>query len=386
VKFIIVSKTADGGIARHTHEVSDYLNRSEDHQVRSIVPSDNDLSDGYDEDNIDTVKIPVESLHFKTKTSNPLLLIWNFIILQVFLLREVLKFRPDYIYCVDWFPCTLCAIATKIINNHSIITIIHGAEVLYLPEHSIFKKLMKPIQVWALNQCTKVYGVSHFTADKIRGLGVNDVGVCYNGIDTRRFSYNSNANIECVDDDDIVILTVSRLQRYKGHDVVIQALSALVEEFPNIHYLIAGTGKARDEIKRIAQKNGVSDHVTFLGYVSESNLEDLYSVADIFVMPTRISAKGLEGFGISYLEAYLCHTPVIGTQEGGASSVIDHGETGLLADPRDPNDVKQHLQMLLEDKSLRERLANKGNKSVYNRFTWESVVSQIISEINDDPT
>ena len=127
-----------------------------------------------------------------------------------------------------------------------------------------------------------------------------------------------------------VLLTVSRLaksEKYKGHERVIRCLSKIVKEIGDIAYLIAGEGDMRCELEELVCREGLEGVVVFTGELEKSELPALYRAADVFVMPS----SG-EGFGIVYLEALACGTPVIAGDSDGARDPLQDGNLGVLAD------------------------------------------------------
>jgi phosphatidyl-myo-inositol dimannoside synthase len=123
-----------------------------------------------------------------------------------------------------------------------------------------------------------------------------------------------------------VLLTVGRMdahERYKGHDLVIAALSGPGQKMGDVHYVIVGDGNDRGRLEALARSHKIEDRVHFIGAVDHETLIDAYRMADIFVMPS----KG-EGFGIAFLEAMASGTPVLGLSAGGARDALADGELG----------------------------------------------------------
>ncbi len=127
-----------------------------------------------------------------------------------------------------------------------------------------------------------------------------------------------------------VLLTVSRLaksEKYKGHERVIRCLPKIAEEVGDLVYVIAGDGDLRCELEEIVRRERLEGVVVFTGEIENSELPTLYRAADVFVMPS----SG-EGFGIVYLEALACGTPVIAGDSDGARDPLQNGNLGVLAD------------------------------------------------------
>jgi len=126
-----------------------------------------------------------------------------------------------------------------------------------------------------------------------------------------------------------VLLTVGRLaasEAYKGQDRVIHCLPGLLQRHPELVYVIAGDGDDRPRLERLAEESGVADKVLFLGKVSGEDLDALYRIADLFVMPSTG-----EGFGIVFLEAMARGTPALGLDVDGSTDPLQDGELGRVS-------------------------------------------------------
>ena len=125
-----------------------------------------------------------------------------------------------------------------------------------------------------------------------------------------------------------MLLTVGRMdsrERYKGHDLVIQALPQLVAAGHDVIYVVLGDGDDVGRLKTIALGLGVADRVRFMGEVGPDILVDAYRMADLFVMPSTG-----EGFGIAFIEAMACGTPALGLGVCGARDAFGDGELGTM--------------------------------------------------------
>lgn len=236
-----------------------------------------------------------------------------------------LKIRPQLVYCGHLYMVPLAAVVARLVGA-KLAAHVHGLEI-WQPLTAALRR--------GLQQCDLVYCVSQDTARRVReatspksaniAVVFNTVGDNFYPRDRRaarqRFGLSSET----------ALLTVSRLdgrQRHKGHDRVIPLLSALQDaqrmgSRGDLVYLVAGDGDDRGRLERLADDMGVSQRVRFLGRVPDDLLPDLYSAADLYVMPS----SG-EGFGIAFVEAMSCGTPAIGLAIGGASDALCHGVLG----------------------------------------------------------
>ena len=180
---------------------------------------------------------------------------------------------------------------------------------------------------------------------------------------------------------DRVILTLARVVPRKGHDQVIAALPQILATVPTAKYLICGTGPGKyvERLRRQVEKLGLHDAVIFGGYIEPGQLNAVYNLCDVYVMPSReIEEEGdVEGFGITFLEANACQKPVIGGNSGGIPDAVSDGETGYVVDPTDPSAIASAVTELLRDSALADRLGRQGYDRVTRLYTWTTIAAQL---------
>jgi glycosyltransferase involved in cell wall biosynthesis len=143
-----------------------------------------------------------------------------------------------------------------------------------------------------------------------------------------------------------VLMTFGRLagsERYKGFDAVLDALPAIIEQRPDVSYVIAGDGNDRARLEDRVRDMGLTDHVVFTGMVPEAEKADHYRLADVYVMPSRG-----EGFGFVLLEAMACGIPSIGSTRDGTREAMREGLLGPIVDPLDQQAVVDAVIASLE--------------------------------------
>jgi phosphatidyl-myo-inositol dimannoside synthase len=173
------------------------------------------------------------------------------------------------------------------------------------------------------------------------------------------------------------LLTVARVERFKGVDVGIQALRLLAERYPDLHYGVVGQGPARPELEAMARAEGIADRVHFLGLVPDAELPEAYSLATIYLGLTRETEREVEGFGISLVEAQACGRPVIAGRGGGTGDAVQDGRTGLLVDPRNPSAVADAIDGLLEHPDRAAAMGAAGRAEVERYYHWDRVVGDL---------
>ena len=172
--------------------------------------------------------------------------------------------------------------------------------------------------------------------------------------------------------DDIILLSLSRLVRRKGHHIIIESLKDLTRKYPNIKYLIAGTGDKNyeQELRVFVEKTQFAKKYLFLGYVNEQKKKIIYNMCDIFLMtslPTDFEGNS-EGFGITFLEANACGKPVIGTNVGGIPDVIKDGNNGFLIEPNNPKELQKAVEKIINDKNYYNFLSKNSIKHIKENF------------------
>jgi phosphatidylinositol alpha-1,6-mannosyltransferase len=174
------------------------------------------------------------------------------------------------------------------------------------------------------------------------------------------------------------LLTVARLEFHKGVDTVIQALPAIVEHAPDAGYLVAGAGPGREKLERLAEKTGVRDRVHFLGEVTDRDLPALYNLGTVYVGVSRRADRiGVEGFGISFVEASASGLPIVAGNSGGVPDAVRANETGLLVPPEDPAAVAAAVARLLADSGEARKIGAAGRRAVETYYNWDRVVNDL---------
>jgi phosphatidylinositol alpha-1,6-mannosyltransferase len=241
-----------------------------------------------------------------------------------------------------------------------------------------------------LREAAVVITISNYTKKVLLKLGVDPskIVIVSPGVNPNRFNPSINP-IKVVKKHSIkgkkVILTVGRLagqERYKGQDMVIRAMPKIVAQLPDTIYILVGDGEDRPRLKKLVQELKLEDIVIFAGQVSNEELPSYYSACDAFVMCSReiqneYRQKKTEGFGIVFLEASACGKPVIGGRSGGIEDAVIDGETGILVDPNNIDEIAETVIKLLTGDTLAQRLGRQGRDRVVNELSWDKVAAKI---------
>lgn len=330
-----------GGVARYCFDLfkhfdqKDYLVLCDHEQVKT-------------QDNIWHFK-------FKNKFIKPSWLFSFFYLIKIIKAEKI-----EQIFTPNILPLgTICYYLNKFFKLPYIISL-HGLDI------NLALKNKKNLAIKILHQADYIICNSQSTAKIIVNLNIdkNKIKVIYPGRDfncevNQAKLLNLKKALNIVNTQK-VILTVGRLNKRKGHDLVIQVLSEINQDFI---YLIVGNGEEELSLRNLVEKYKMETKVSFFNNISDEELPYYYKLADIFVLPNRTSKEDVEGFGIVFLNAASCSLPIIAGSSGGVLEILTDKKTALLVASEDLEDLKTKINLLLTDKNLATSLA----KAAYAR-------------------
>ncbi|MFH0856535.1 MAG: glycosyltransferase family 4 protein [bacterium] len=257
---------------------------------------------------------------------------------------------------------------------------IHGMDLEMTRQKKRKYKLARII----LNNADFIITNSEYTKKLVFNFGINGdkIYVVYPCVDAAlnkevKNNFAAETRLIVLPKDKKMILTLGRVVKRKGHDMVIKALPEVIKKIPDIIYVIAGDGVDKNYLENLSKKCNVKDFVIFTGEVKEANKAFYYKNCDIFIMPARNIAGDVEGFGIVYLEAALFGKPIIAGNIGGAPEAVQDGETGILVNPESEKEISDAIIKLLSDSDLANKFGVQGRERVFRDFTWKKQIEKI---------
>ena len=203
------------------------------------------------------------------------------------------------------------------------------------------------------------------------------------GVDTDRFAPDPRARERIRErhalGDRPTIVCLSRLVPRKGQDVLIEAMSSIVQAVPDAVLLIVGGGPYGKRLHEMAAASPARASIMFTGTVVAEEIPAYHNAADVFAMPARTRGGGLdvEGFGIVYLEASACGVPVVAGRSGGAPETVVDGSTGYVVDGRSAPDVGDAVVDILTDPVRRAQMGTAGREWAVGNFQWGGAASRL---------
>lgn len=298
-------------------------------------------------------------------------------------------FQPRFAWCDSIRPCTYPAkwMHERVGTKYGVL--VHGGDLLKELHAIHHSRLSRRTAKALLGSAVAVVANSQWTREQaqkvLRELGLDPLAEHVRlvplgtdpeqfrpGVDTRavRARYRLNG--------DPWVVTVARLEPYKGVDTVLKAVAQCRRDGVDVGYLVVGSGKKRPLYMRLAAELGIADAVRFVGNVPDAELPALFNAATAYVgVSRRADGARVEGFGVALAEASACGLPVIAGQAGGLAEAVQDGETGLVVNPDDLGAVVAALKRLLGDQLLARRLGQGGRKAVETYYNWDRVIRDL---------
>lgn len=205
------------------------------------------------------------------------------------------------------------------------------------------------------------------------------ISVLHPGVDTGRFCpapRNAAVRQRLGWGERPVVLTVGRLQKRKGHDMLIRALPAIRQRVPDVLYSIVGEGPERAELQRLIGELGLHDHMQLRGEPLDAELIECYQQCDLFVLPNRTVDGDFEGFGMVLVEAQACGKPVIAGASGGTAETMSLGQTGEVVSCDEPDELARRIAESLCQPALLQERGSAARTWAVEQFDWDSLVDR----------
>ena len=254
--------------------------------------------------------------------------------------------------------------------------LIHSKEINHPLGSSLNKRVLK-----ALGKADFVIANSKFTKELGLKLGVKDITVINPGCNypitvsetARKFSKNIYGKASPK------LITISRLDGRKSHKNILMSIKNILPKFPNLKYVSIGDGDEKKNLEKLRKELGLEKNVELIFSSTEQEKVGLLEQSDVFVMPSVVYKKSVEGFGITYIEAASYGKPSIGGIYGGESDAIKSGKTGYLCNGNDLNAIYETLLKILLNEQYKVLGANAFEFS--KDFAWEKIIKKYINLI-----
>ncbi len=269
----------------------------------------------------------------------------------------------------------ICPIGTKILPNGHRCNYTPGK--VCLTQNCLTPQswtvLMLQRQLWKRwkHDFNLVVALNHQMKMQLEQESLSPVKVVYNGVEKRE--------IRPVLTNPPIVVFAGRLSSEKGVKILLAAFSQLVATLPTAQLLIAGQGDEEDRLHQLAQKLGLLENVTWLGYLTRQDLENKFNCAWVQVVPSLWD----EPFGNVTIEAMMRGTAVIASAVGAQPEIIDEGITGFLVPPKDASALAKALLLLLGNKALAEQIGLAARQKALTDFSEDKYTTNFIKIYED---
>ena len=265
-----------------------------------------------------------------------------------------------------------------VLNNIPTFCLLHSKEINH-PKGTFLNKRMTK----ALNKAKYIIANSNFTKNLAINVGVEskNIYVINPGSDYPikiKEEYKQKAK-EIYGDSFPKIITVARLDKRKSHQNILMCIKNLKSKFPKIKYISIGDGDEKKNLEELKKQLDLKTEVDFLYQTNEQLKVALLNSCDLFLMPSVIYKKSVEGFGISFIEASCYGKGSIGGKDGGAKDAIQEGETGYLCDGNNLNSIHETIIKFFENDNYKKFGINALEFS--NNFKWSKIVKKYLELI-----
>lgn len=283
------------------------------------------------------------------------------------------KEKFDVIHAHDWLSF-LAGIEAKKVSGKPLVAHVHATEFDRTGGNGVNSSVYA-IEKKGMSVADKVVTVSHFTKNIVHdkyGISEGKIEVVHNGIDEAdyiRGDVSPKAIKKLKDQGKKIVLFVGRITLQKGPDYFVRVARKVVEEVPEALFVVAGSGDMEWKMIQEVAYRGIADKFIFAGFLRGKDLDAVYQIADLYIMPS-VS----EPFGITPLESLMQGTPALISKQSGVSEVVSHV---LRADFWDVDDMADKVISVLKNDVLKFTLSRQGKNEV-KKVDWKKAAEKCI--------
>lgn len=267
----------------------------------------------------------------------------------------------DVLHAHDWTSVP-AGIAAREERGAPLVWHVHSCEYDRSPDGADAR--IVALEQRGLDEADRVVCVSHYTAGVLRArFRVDEVKlrVVHNGVEPRAALAREGKTIP-----EPIVLFLGRVTRQKGPDTFLHAAARVVRSFPRVKFVVGGSGDLLPGTIEHCAELGLARHVHFTGFLGAAEVERIYAMADVYVMPS-VS----EPFGLAPLEALALDTPVIVSRQSGVVEVL---KSALVLDHWDVAGMAESILSLLRSPARRRTLARRGKRELEG-LRWEAAAA-----------
>jgi glycogen(starch) synthase len=360
-----------GGLARHVYELAHGL-AAEGHRVTVYTRGRDGSPPEEDDRGVRVLRAAEYPPPIGTDDLVPWTLAFNISLVHR-AEREMREDPPDVLHAHDWLVAYASAVL-KDLAEVPLVATIHATE---RGRHGgnlpgPVQRFIHRVERWLVAESERVITCSAYMREQVlASLGAHQdrLEMIPNEVDAGAFWQAGASRPSERGEEGPMLLFAGRLEYEKGLQTVFDALPLL--RVPGARLVVAGDGTYRGELARRVGDQGLDDRVTFVGFVDEGRLRDLYAAADVAVVPSLY-----EPFGLVALEAMAAGAPLVVADTGGLREIVVDGVTGLLFPPGDATALAHAVRRVLTEPGLAVTLVREARSALAARRSWTGAAAR----------
>jgi glycogen(starch) synthase len=233
-------------------------------------------------------------------------------------------------------------------------------------------------EAWLTYEAWRVICCSHYMVSHVQwafGLPPDKIVMVPNGVNTEEYNRTDDPDPrqfrrKFALPEEKIVLFVGRLVHEKGVHILVNAIPKVLAK-TNAKFIIVGNGYMKEQLSAVVKSMGLSHKVLFTGFVDDKTLRGLQKCADVSVVPSLF-----EPFGIVALEAMAAKSPVVVSDSGGLSEIVEHDVTGAKAYPDNPESLAWGIIRVLTDDAFANWIRTNAYKKVQEKYNWHTIAQQ----------
>ena len=288
------------------------------------------------------------------------------------IVQHVKKEHYDIVH-VHWpLPHIVFGVLARAAGKLRLFSTFYGLEIRWFKKR--FPWLIKPLKT-LINKSDKITAISTHTRQELQHIIQKKIEIIpfSAAVPERKVSIG----------DDKTILFVGRVVERKGIKYLIKAFTEVKNNIPH-NLVIIGEGPERPDLEKLVDQLGLRSRVSFTGWISNDEKLRYYEKCSFFVLPAVYDKQGdIEGLGVVLIEAMSCSKPVIASNAGGITDIVDNEINGILVLPGDVKALAQAIKRLAKNTGLRQKMGKEAKKSIDEKFNWDKIVNRLIYLYNN---
>jgi len=288
--------------------------------------------------------------------------------------------KIDVFHAHDWLVAT-AGIGLKHVFRKPFFATMHSTEIGRRNGiHSGYERMIHETEAWLTYEAWKVICCSDYMVHHVQwafGLPTDKLVMIPNGVKAEVYMKNDKdltqfRNKYALPQEKIVLF-VGRMVYEKGVHVLVNAAPKVLEK-ANAKFIIVGNGYMKDQLSTIVNNTGLAHKVMFTGFVDDETLRKLQKCADVSVVPSLF-----EPFGIVALEAMAAKSPVVVSDTGGLSEIVNHDVDGVKAYTGNPDSLAWGINRVLTDEAYANTLRTNAYRRIQEKYNWDKIAQQTMT-------